>query len=43
MDSATVQAGAAYVALSRLRGLTDLYFMTRTYQEQYKPVRAEID
>ena len=43
MDSATAPAGAAYVALSRVRRLTDLYFMTRTYQEQYKPVRAEID
>ena len=41
MDSLHVPAGAAYVALSRVKRMQDLYFMTRTFREQYKPVTVD--
>lgn len=38
MDSMRVPSGAGYVALSRVRRMKDLYFLTRTFPDQYKPV-----
>ncbi len=41
MDSLHMPAGAAYVALSRVKQMQDLYFMTQTFREQYKPVTID--
>lgn len=38
LDSPCVPHGSAYVALSRIRQLQDLYFVTQTDPEQYKPI-----
>jgi hypothetical protein len=38
MDTLHVPAGAGYVALSRVRKLDDLFFMTETCREEYKPM-----
>ena len=38
LDSPCVPHGSAYVALSRIRQLQDLYFATQTDPEQYKPI-----
>lgn len=41
MDAKMVPAGAAYVALSRVRRLKNLYFLTETQTNQYRPVRED--
>ena len=38
LDSPCVPHGSAYVALSRIRQLKDVYFVTQTDPEQYKPI-----
>ena len=38
LDSPCVPHGSAYVALSRIRQLQDLYFVTQTDPEQYKSI-----
>ena len=38
LDYPTVPKGTAYVALSRIRQLKDLLFMTMTNPEKYKPI-----
>jgi hypothetical protein len=42
MDAKTVVAGAAYVALSRVKRLENLYFLMETAKEQYRPVADTI-
>ena len=42
MDAKTVVAGAAYVALSRVKRLENLYFVMETAKEQYCPVADTI-
>ena len=44
MDAKRVPAaGAAYVALSKVRRLENLYFLTETFKEQYRPVTTSED
>ena len=38
LDCPFVPNGTAYVALSRIRELKDLYFISKTDPEQYKPI-----
>ena len=38
LDAAFAPEGAAYVAISRLRKLDDLLFLTKTNPEQYHPL-----
>ena len=38
LDTQLLPKGSAYVALSRIRQLKDLYFITKTHPEQYKPI-----
>ena len=38
LDTQLLPKGSAYVALSRIRQLQDLYFITKTHPEQYKPI-----
>ena len=42
MDAKVVPAGAAYVRLSRVKRLENLYFLTPTTKSQYRPVTSEI-
>ena len=38
LDTPLVPKGSAYVALSRIRHLKDLFFITKTHSEQYRPI-----
>ena len=38
LDTLLVPKGSAYVALSRIRHLKDLFFITETHSEQYSPI-----
>ena len=38
LDTQLLPKGSAYVALSRIRQLKNLYFITKTHPEQYKPI-----
>ena len=37
LDTPLVPKGSAYVALSRIQHLKDLFFITKTHSEQYSP------